>query len=840
MKWRVILVSTMAIVLCACSSHEGSKSRVKELASKAPFADEAVSIYRDAYGTPHVFADSNRGVYYGYGYAVATDRLFQMEMLRRTTQGRVAEVLGKQYLALDKKVRSSYDHPGVVGQLAALAPSEREILQAYADGFSARVTQVIADRDTLLPVEFTEFGFMPDAWDAYDVAMLFVGSIAHRYSDFNSERDNLSLLRSLEARLGKETAWKIFSASKWLLDKDSPVTVPGHNEETSFVSGQRPAYLDKLTAEPTMSRVALDTDGRFAGITSDPAVAAAQRETLEEIGFTTNPEFMGASNYWAMRDLKDASAAMVNGPQFGFSVPGYVYGIGLHGGDFNVVGNTLLALPTLLFAHNNHIAWGSTAGISDQSDEFALQLNPKNTEQYRYDGGWRDFESWTEVIAVKGEKSVSVTARRSVHGIVQSWQPEEGIAWSRAWGWEGGELDSLMSWVMLATDKSMDAAHSRIGRMRTNINMYTMDRNGNLGYVHAGRYPQRTQGHDPRLPVPGDGSFDWQGLRPYSDNPTVRNPKQGYIANWNNRPREDWVSTDLWTYTWGRADRARILFDSLDARRGGTVADIESVNREISFADVNAPFLLPYLFEAFESVAEQDAAADALAHMQAWDHSWNADEAGTYGPANALMDAWLRLLLVEVLKDDVGEDKFYLYAATNSLSEPLGPSIPNPPGVKVVLRNLDCLTANCQPDYDFFNGQAPAELIRKTFDAAVALLVEAQGADSSTWTLKAHPMQWKPFNFRGVPQASESRVVELPGYHNRGSENNLFVATGKGIEARDVIPPGQSGFVGPKGASPHLEDQLSLYAQFGYKNVPFTREDVKAVAADVVTLQVPK
>ena len=446
--------------------------------------------------------------------------------------------------------------------------------------------------------------------------------------------------------------------------------------------------------------------------------------------------------------------------------------------------------------------------------------------------------SWQEVIEVKGGEPVTVTARRAAQGMVQAWLPVENLAWVRAWGWDGGELDSLMTWVMLATERDMDAAHARIGNMRTNINMYTMDRSGNIGYVHAGRYPQRAAGHDPRLPAPGKGDYDWHSLRPYSDNPTVRNPAQGYIANWNNRPRADWISTDLWTYTWGRADRARILFDALEARRGGTVADIDGVNREISFADVNAPFLLPYLFDAWQGAELDGEPGDALALLREWDGNWVVNGEGDYGPANALMEAWLRLLLKAVIEDDVGPEMFHLYAATNYPSGPLGPSIPNPPGVKVLLRNLDSLAAGREPDHDFFNGVDAAEVLREGFAAAVAELAASQGADPAAWHISAHPMQWKPYNFRGVPQASESLVHELPGYLHRGSENNLFVATGQGIVARDVVPPGQSGFVGPGGASAHLADQMGLYADFEYKDVPFTLEQVKRISVSERTLMI--
>jgi penicillin amidase len=828
---RVLIRLSWVALLVTVASCSGTRTDM--------VVGEAVTIYRDAHHTPHIFADSNRGVFYGYGYAVAVDRLFQMEMLRRTTQGRVAEVLGADFLALDTQLRTSYDHRAVRRQLQALPEQEREILAAYAEGFNARLDEVLARRSELLPAEFTHYDFLPEPWSAYDVAMLFVGSIAHRYSDFNSERDNLALLRALEQRHGKEQAWRIFNASKWLLDTDSPTTVPRAGAAEPIPELARPDYLDALAAAGPLARVAYRDDGRFAGLTDDPALAEVQRARLAERGFAYHPEYTGASNYWAVRDLADARAALLNGPQFGFSVPGYVYGVGLHGGDFDATGNTLLALPCLLFAHNNAIAWGSTAGISDQSDEFVLELDPDNPLRYRYDGGWRLLETWSETIAVRDAGPVTVTARRSAQGMVLHYDPAAGVAVARARTWEGYELSSLMAWTFLATDTSLDAAHARIGAMGTNINIYTMDRQGNLDYVHAGKYPRRAQGHDPRLPVPGDGSLDWSGRRPYSDNPTVRNPDQGYIANWNNRPSSDWISSDLWTYTWGRADRSRILFDLIEGMPARTVAAVSDINRITSYADVNAPFLLPYLFSAWESADAGALEREALAILREWGGLWQLDQAGSYGPPEALMEAWLRLLLADALGDDIGEAYFHLYAATNYPNAPLGPSIPNPPGAKALVRNLDALAAGRTPDFDFFNGEDPGLSIRRSFSNAVRQLAAVQGPRVQAWRLAPSPMEWRPYNFRGVPQALASATQRLPAYMNRGSENNLFVATGDGIVARDVVPPGQSGFVSPAGiADPHASDQLPIYADFAYKTVPFTREAVAAVAVSEKTLQI--
>jgi len=371
-----------------------------------------------------------------------------------------------------------------------------------------------------------------------------------------------------------------------------------------------------------------------------------------------------------------------------------------------------------------------------------------------------------------------------------------------------------------------------------------MDHAGNLAYVHSGRYPVRAEGHDSRLPAVGTGQWDWQGLRPYSDNPTVRNPEQGYIANWNNRPAAGWISSDLWSYTWSRADRVRLIFDALE--RAGqtedsrhTVATVRDINRDISFADVNAPFLLPFLFSAWEDQPQTPQISTALGALQAWDQQWPVDGNSQYGPLPTLMEAWLRGLLADVFKDDIGDDYFHLYAATNYPNNPLGASMGTPPGVRAMVRNLDLLSSErwSDSDYDFFNDEDPAAVLRLSFTSALASVATQQGANLPDWRLTAAPMQWQPYNFRGVPQASKTTVYTLPSYMNRGSENNLFIANGKSIAAWDVIPPGQSGFHhSSEEPEPHLASQLQLYADFGYKPVPFEVEDVRAAAQSTLTL----
>ena len=814
-----------------------------------------VSIIRDAYGVPHIFAEDNYGVFFGYGHAVAQDRLFQLEMLKRTVQGRVAEVLGQEYVAFDRYIRSAYDSRSVTAQVAALPPEKKELLQGYADGINQHLDAIRQNRDSLMPKEFLVYGFEPSPWSASDIAMLFAGSIAHRYSDFNTEIDNLQLLHSLEEKHGKDTAWRIFSATKWLFDADSPTTVPApaNTAKTGIPNPDRPHYLDQLTGNKAGSaQVAYIPDLNRAPAIAPSADAPIVARQFAATGTTGTPGFGSASNLWMINGNKVAATrgdtvkgALINGPQFGWSTPAYVYGIGLHGGDFDLVGNTLLALPALLFAHNNHIGWGSTAGFGDQVDTFREQLNPDNAEQYLHKGQYRTFERWQETIAVKDAEPVVITVRRSVHGMVQTYQPEQGIAFARARAWEGKEVDSLMAWIELAKVKDIQQVQPVLERIATNINFYIMDKQGNMRYRHGCHYPRRAAGHDTRLPVPGTGEFDWQGIRPGSDNPSVYNPTQGYLVNWNNRPARNWQSPDLWWMTWSRGDRADVLIDELESKTALTPDQAWAVNSRSSFADVNLAYLRPYLTQAMAAALEAEslsyAEAQAWEALKSWDgYWWDRDQDGRFdGPGPVIFETWLSTLLETSLKDDIGDKHFARFAPTGQPTVNAVSAVNLQPGTKALLRNLDALHNGDEVAYDFFNGQPPAEIMVAAFSQAVSALIETQGPQVADWHNRPHPLEFRITNFRGIPQALEEASYSLPVIQNRGSENNLFIAKGTHIEAWDVFGPGQSGFIAPDGQrSAHHRDQLALYQSFGKKKLAFTREELKHVGKEtVVTIE---
>ena len=104
-------------------------------------SEEAIRIQRDEYGVPHVFATTTFGLYYGVGYAAAEDKLYPLEILRRTALGRVSEVLGANFAATDEAARRRIELADLVRQFRALKPKDQDIFLGFAAGFSARVAR---------------------------------------------------------------------------------------------------------------------------------------------------------------------------------------------------------------------------------------------------------------------------------------------------------------------------------------------------------------------------------------------------------------------------------------------------------------------------------------------------------------------------------------------------------------------------------------------------------------------------------------------------------------------------------------------------------------------------
>ncbi len=848
---NLLAVVVLAIAMAACSESEDGGN---DNESDAPSVQGSVTIKRDNWGVPHVYADDIYGLFYGYGYALAVDRLFQMEMIKRSVLGTVSEVLGPEYVERDKDSRMNFDPRSIKRQLAALPEEDRNIFEGYAAGFNARIQEVLAAPESLMPKQFIDFGFEPSEWMAFDVTMLYVGTMAGRYSNSSSEIRNLALLNELKAELGDTAGRKMFDQIRWLEDPLAPTTVPrvaGLNSFAAKDSGDETAKqvvasreaassLPRLAqGRPAVVQVNAEQPVQLAPVSEHVLVADSAWEAGWR-GVVTPEQQPVASNLWIIGPNKtvDGSTILNNGPQFGWFNPAYTYSIGLHGAGYDVTGNTPFALPIILFGTNGTIAWGATAGPLDVNDYYQLQLSPADQYEYLYNGEYRPMEKRTEIIEVKGADEVTLDIYSSVHGTVTSFDLANNTAYAFKRSWAGYEIQSLMAWIHSMQAQNWKEWLAQAEKVATTINWYYADSSDNIGYVSPGYLPIRPESQDIRLPAIGDGSMEWQGIRPFSEVPKVYNPTQGYIVNWNNQPAPGEIAHGDGA-NWSVVDRVNEFIARIEAKPQLTRDEVWELLKLTSFADTNARYFLPYIAEATNSLTEADGAVyEAAQRLKTWDMlNTNSTDSDVYAePAVTIFRTWLGLMIERVLEDDLPS----IELSAGYPGEFQGGSVRPGNGSELLYNAFLGDDAGVPQTFDFFNGADKADklaIVLEVLQETVADLTAEFGPDQSAWLTPVTKHRFVTNNFLGVPQANASEVLYLPTYMNRGTENHQVTFSHNGVSLCTVAPPGQSGFVAPDGTkSPHYKDQLELYENFECKTEWLTKAEVDAHAESVKTL----
>lgn len=761
---------------------------------EAPTPSKEVTIKRDAYGVPHVFADSVYGLYYGYGYALATDRLYQMDIARRIGSGTVAEVLGAQYAAIDVSTLSNFDPDSIRRQMAGLSQEDRDIFEGYAQGFNARIKEVLADKKALLPKGYADNGFEPTLWQAEDVVMVWVGLILNRFFAGTAEVANLNLRTTLREAKGQDQGDEIFRQLRWLEDATAPTIVP--RDETA-VAASGVGSVDLADISPAAARA---HHAQLAALMGEQA--AASRPT--------------ASNAWVISPERSAEGAamLYNGPQQGFYSPSFLYTVGLHGAGYNVTGSASVGLPAIFFGTNGDIAWGSTVGSLDTNDTYQEVLNPANQYEYMYEGAYRPMNKKTVSIRVKGEADTVIDVYSTVHGYVKSWDLQNGRAYTHKRSWEGVEVESLLGWTQAAKAGNWNEFLEQGARVGSSITWFYADRQGNIGSVGLGHLPDRPQQQDIQLPAVGDGSMEWRGLLPFSHNPRAYNPKQGYLASWNNQIAAE-LRADAANFSY--VDRVNELLAVLENKESFSADDVWGLNRVGAFADINARYFADDLVQAGNTAGASPLAAQAAGLVAQWDYGARDDDGNGFydAPGLTVYRAWLGKLFERVFADDLPAPVYQSHSGLGYPSPQSGSAAPGP-AVKLLWNALSEQSGVPQT-YDFLNGQDKQALMLQALEDAVGELAVQQGNDPQAWRTPVTGMVFGTSN-AGVPWAVDSEAHAAPVYMNRGTKSYRVVMDQAGAEMCSVVAPGQSGFVAPDGTpDAHYEDQWEMYLNFECK-----------------------
>jgi penicillin amidase len=761
---------------------------------------DKITIYRDERGIPYIEAQNDEDLYFAQGYATAADRLWQMDLFRRTMRGELAEVLGvgPNNIAIDQdKLHRTYGFTQAAeAELAAASPRTRAVLEAYARGVNAYASSL--DPKSLPPeFQLLQYSFRP--WtptDSLAVVKIFFEALSDTW--------RLDIMRQALSVLPPEKRAE-------LLPEISPLDVLVVGKDTA---AQRSSA--QLKAEPVSPEF-------LERLAYNQAIAAA---ALNRIGFDTDA--LAASNNWVVSGNRTVTGKplLSNDPHLRPTAPSIWHMVHLSAPGVRVAGIGAAGLPGVIIGHNDYIAWGFTNVGPDVQDLYIEKFNPDNPKQYQTPSGWQDAVIRREEIKVRkgigSSEFDTITQEVTVtrHGPIIF----EGDGKRYALRWtaldptknDGGStyvLNRARNW------KEFNAALESFTAPAQNIVYADVD--GHIGYHAAGVVPIRKSGDGS---VPYDGSTDageWTSSIPIAKLPTLYDPPSGIIVTANQRI----VGTDytyFLTHSWAQPYRARRIWDLLNEKPKLSAEDFRRIQGDVYsiggvfFTKEAVKLLRPKLTPADEKLR---ATLDAF---EKWDGRVNAES--TVAPIASQMRLAFRS---KILTAALGQELVRNYQWSNFDT--------------TLDRVLKDQPAAWLPK-EFSNY---ADLMRACHNEAIATLTKNLGADESRWTWGEMAKARFPHPLGGAPLIGA--VFTVPPFPQNGTSGLLgaTVNVGASVSMRLIADPSdwdktQQGIaLGESGSpkNPHWSDQLADWRAVTPREFPFTQAAVVKAAKEKLVLE---
>lgn len=739
-----------------------------------------VEILVDRWGVPHVYASSDHDAFFAQGFAVARDRLWQIDVWRKRGLGLLASDYGPAYVEADQAARLLLYRGDMEAEWAAYGPGAQATAQAFVDGVNAYLAFLEANPDKM-PVEFVRTGTRPARWVAADcVRLRSHGPL------FNLPRE---LVRAdVVANFGLEG-----EAARRRLEPEWTLRPP-----------------EGVTAEPIPAEVG----HIFALATNLPAFD----------GQTAGPDPVGGSNNWAVSGTRTETGRpiLASDPHRLLFLPSLRYVSHLNAPGLDVIGAGEPGIPGMALGHNPTSAFCLTIHPADQADLHVYELHPGDPTLYRYGDGWRKMDAVVESIPVKGAGDHAATLFFTRHGPVLHVDLARNRAYAVRSIWTEPGAAPYFGALRYLRAASWDEFVEARSHWRTPpVNHVYADTAGDIGWVMSGFVPARPS-WDGLLPVPGDGSHEWAGFMPAEAHPRIHNPASGWVATANemNLPADFDNSIHKVGFEWCDPSRYRVIARGLEAERLHSLDD--SLRLQTSFHSDTALRLI----ELLRSSAPRGPAARLARDLIAgWDGDLRPDSA-----PGLLFEIWLRQHLIEAVSERLAPGAFALFQPTDIAA--LDTSL-----------IVDLMTAP-DARFGVAPEATRDSILEETLAAAWAATCAAGGKDPAAWRWGdfhnarfEHPLAGllgdETLNTRRVEKGGSGLTPNAADYRpddfrmTVGASFRMVLDVGDWDNSVFVNAPGQSG--DPR--SRHYDDHLDAWGREAYLPLLFSEAKIKAAAA---------
>ena len=760
---------------------------------------EKVSIKKDQWGIPHIEAKNQHDALFAYGYTVAKDRLFQMDIQRRLARGELSEILGEDLIEIDKMFRTYLISNKAKQYLSDTSKISSDALK-YIDAYVQGVNYFIKTGPKT--IEHRLIGEEIRSFDRLDVASMTI------YMSF-------SLMDGIRRDM-------LFSMLKEKISKNDLAIIFPDYADNNFL---------------TIMEEEIDSIPKRNYSNKERMSDSAYKKLISYFDLTEKvtglvPPFHG-SNSWVLSPSRSSSgnAILANDPHIGLSKPDVWYEAHISYPGYNNYGYYIPTIPFPLIGHDDFKAWGMTMFENDEVDLYKETFNPENENQVFFDGKWENSQEIKEQIKVKDKSHEDLTIRVTSHGPIISDYIDGYTGFPLAFSWVFYNLENPffdMLYEVTIADNITDFQSSVSKVTSPGLNFSYADKEGNIAWWATGRLPVRDSNINAKSIL--DGSNPDHNIKSYvsfENNPQMINPKSGVIITANNLPTANEIESIPRLDGYFRStDRAHRIYQLLDKQEKWSTEELKKIqNDDFLFSGLR---INKEIITALKPLASQFSSSESKAYefLEQWDG---------YMPINSKGASIFQLTIYHVLKaaleTTLGKDYFRIYM--NNLDH--WDFFKNLIYKKIVPFQGDSLQSN---------EKVTNKLIYNGFVNAVDEITYKLGEDINNWDWgnihtisyehplgKVSPLDYI-FNLGPFPIPGANNVINksmsTPGNHDYKvtslPSTRRLIDIGSPENSYSIVPSGNSGNFW----SDHYDDQLNLFLNGKYRKINFSKGQINS------------
>ena len=731
---------------------------------------DSTEVIYDKYGIPHIYAKSGKDAYFALGYAHAQERLFQMEMLRRLSRGKLSEILGPKLLPIDKKMISlGFNEFAKQNADAFLKSGDKEAI-LYAGSYQKGVNSFIDNG--VLPIEFTMLGFKPEHFITEDIYT----TLGFMALGFTTAITSEPVMQYIQETLGEDYT-ALFEADTLSAKKDF-----------------RPNSVKEIIAK---------------NIISD----------FDAFPYDLPIPYWEGSNSWLLSKerSKSGKAIFANDTHIGYSQPSVWFEAYMEYPGFELYGYYLAGMPYAIIGHNKNLAWGITIFPMDNMDLYYETTNPENANQYLQNGEWKDYEIITYNIKVKDSADYIFELKKSERGPVltsafaQTIQKDNKDV-SLWWTLHHKLSKSVQATYYMNNANNIDEfakAMPMIDILGLNI-MYA-DADDNIAWWATGNLPKRNFKQNSKRYMDGATDTLAHELYSFEHNPKSINPERGYIITANNSPgMYDSVVVPGYYSPGYRAQRIEKIITAQDK---WNVEELKAVQLDV-FSERDLRLVNIILGEIEPSLLETAEARE----LRSWDGNYDIESVGA-----TIFTKVLYMTLNSVFESKLGEQRFSELLHTYTLKANIERLISDENSVWFAGERSMIINNAYKAAIESLHKQLGGDVQTWKWGSIHKLEhVHAIG--------RKKPFD-KIFNVGPFPKTGSNEVVDKEGftYSNdkmlkikSGPALRFFVDFAEPTNGIGIIPTGQSGNI----MSPHYSDQAQMFVDGKYRSHIMVKDEL--------------